>query len=381
MSVWAWLLLVGGVVPGLGCAEGDLQSFRVATFNAGLAGGYVAHAAERAPAVARALSRYDAELICLQEVWTGADQERVLAAAGDRFAHTLFPAPMADEQAGAPACTTSERELILACVEESCAEVETDQLAGCALKYCADISEQISQPCQLCIVSQVGRSLLEIDSACASGGGRWAYEGSFGIGLLSRLPILSADLLVLESTVVRRAVIHAELRTPAGADLHLFCTHLTALLSSTIPYPGDAGSWEEEQRDQIQALSGFVDQKVGDFGGGAVLVLGDMNCGPSGGGFGAEAPSNYEALRAAMDGGFYADLPGARCTFCGDNPLVAREGASVLIDHVLQRSFAGVFDARRIFIDPIRIRVDGRDQTSALSDHYGVQVDLHEPGQ
>ena len=166
--------------------------------------------------------------------------------------------------------------------------------------------------------------------------------------------------------------LYAKAATDLG-DVHVFCTHLTANLSM-VPYRGSFASWEAEQLAQIEAMRAFVDEKAGS---GQVVVMGDFNCGPESAGAEAELPANFTALTAGYDTTFAtADAP---CTFCGDNPLVGGvdRDHSVLLDHVLLRGFTGkTTTSARIIDQAITLEVDGMSVDSAVSDHYGVQVEI-----
>lgn len=209
----------------------------------------------------------------------------------------------------------------------------------------------------------------------------FAYGGSFGIGFLSQMPIVDSDDLVLESSLTRRAVLHVELEDDAGEPVHLFGTHLSAIFTD-IPHPGD-GTWEQEQADQIATVRAWIDERTA--GEGTTVLLGDFNTGPADELVRAEAPENYEALIAGGWVSAYVEADGAdaRCTYCDDNPLVEAEGdpdgggdgtGGVLIDHVLVLDPAGPLDAERILDREITVEVGDAEETTALSDHYGVRA-------
>ncbi|MDH4171317.1 MAG: hypothetical protein OEW42_17180, partial [Acidimicrobiia bacterium] len=106
-----------------------------------------------------------------------------------------------------------------------------------------------------------------------------------------------------------------------------------------------------------------------------VVLLGDFNTGPAGERYEAEVAANYELLPAAMLTNTYVEADDARCTFCGDNPLVDGD-AAVVIDHVFTRGLDAGQEARRILDQPLAIDVDGEETAAALSDHYGLLLTL-----
>ncbi|MCZ7687040.1 MAG: hypothetical protein M5U28_53170 [Sandaracinaceae bacterium] len=224
------------------------------------------------------------------------------------------------------------------------------------------------------MAASVGATFEEIQLACTTTPGpQFAFEGSFGLALLSRFPLLDSDILVLDSTLNRRAVIYARVQAEQ-VEAHVFCTHLTAILDD-IPYPG-TGSWEAEQRAQIEALLAFIDDKTTDED--RVVLLGDLNTGP---GFGDIAPAeeaNYNLLLTRFRNPYIEELESPLCTFCAANPLVPDDADSVIIDHVLVRNLDSDETAARILTQEVQVDVDGTPTTVALSDHYGVRVALIE---
>ncbi len=192
-----------------------------------------------------------------------------------------------------------------------------------------------------------------------------------GIGLLSKAVILDTDVLVLESSLNRRAVLHALVDVEGFGSVNVFGTHLSAVFSD-IPYPGE-GTWEEEQATQIADVLAYIDTRSEP--GDPVVLLGDFNTGPEGARYQAEIAANYELLTAGMLTNPYVEADDARCTFCGDNPLVGGD-AAVVIDHVFTRDLSASAEAERILDGPLMIDVDGSETTTALSDHYGVLLTL-----
>ncbi|HEX9258812.1 MAG TPA: endonuclease/exonuclease/phosphatase family protein, partial [Acidimicrobiales bacterium] len=138
-------------------------------------------------------------------------------------------------------------------------------------------------------------------------------------------------------------------------------------------YPGE-GSWQAEQRSQIDRLVALIAEKAP--AGAPVVVLGDLNAGPALSGIAGEAPENYAVLPASGLAVPYVDAPAPECTFCADNPLVggADDDQSVLIDHVMVRGLRST-GVDRVLDQPVLIGTS----ESRLSDHYGVKVALAAP--
>lgn len=354
-----------------GCDDAETDGIRVGTYNAGLAPGYVPFSSERAPLTIDALSRQALDVACVQEVWMAEDVDTLIATTGARWPNRVVPAPQPASLPGpGPACTPDDLTVLSGCVATACAGVSSDQLAGCAIAQCQTELFGLPDACSTCLAASVGAPFEEIQTACTTTTGpQFAFEGSFGLALLSRLPLLDSDILVLDSTLNRRAVIYARVQGDQ-VEAHIFCTHLTAILED-IPYPG-TGSWEAEQRAQIEALLAFIDEKT--VAEDRVVLLGDLNTGP---GFGDVAPAvedNYNLFLTRFRNPYIEELETPLCTFCAANPLVPDTADSVIIDHVLVRNLDTDDTAARILTQEVQIDVDGTPTTVALSDHYGVRA-------
>src|SRR5207248_1621851 len=91
----------------------------------------------------------------------------------------------------------------------------------------------------------VGRCIgEEVDDDARGFDGLVAYGGSFGTGLLSRLPVDDRETIVFVSTVNARGAIHARVR-----DLHVFGAHLS---------PGGG-----EHPPQVERLLAWIDERAG----------------------------------------------------------------------------------------------------------------------
>ena len=64
------------------------ERFKVLSYNAGLLPGFVLYPEERAPFVQQAIANTDADVICLQEVWSDADVAAIKDAAAERYPHS-----------------------------------------------------------------------------------------------------------------------------------------------------------------------------------------------------------------------------------------------------------------------------------------------------
>ena len=326
----------------------------VATFNAGLAVGFVPGAEDRAQKTADAVNALDSDVVCLQEVWR--DDHAALFT--DSWDHSFAPDAQQEYGDGA-ACTEDELSGLLECVDENCADACTDELVDCVFDNCAFQFLGLEETCQGCVMANVGGDIATVTDTCLVEDTHYAYGGSFGTAIVSRHPLVSTEEHVFSSTTNRRSILHAVVDGPRG-ETDVYCTHLTAIFD-LIPYTGDAGSWEEEQQDQIEDLRTFVDETAT----GEVALLGDFNNGPD------QHVNNYNALKDGYKNPYDGD-----CTYCRDNPLNSEDSEDRVIDHVLLRDVDADATASRILDQAIDVESCGEVSTGALSDHYGVEVTL-----
>ncbi|MGB5268001.1 MAG: endonuclease/exonuclease/phosphatase family protein, partial [Polyangiales bacterium] len=84
------LFVIAVFVLALGCGESTTTSREpeeviVDAFNVALAGSFIPYEAERRQPIADAIAAHDADVLCLQEVWTQADKELIRDAAAPTF--------------------------------------------------------------------------------------------------------------------------------------------------------------------------------------------------------------------------------------------------------------------------------------------------------
>jgi endonuclease/exonuclease/phosphatase family metal-dependent hydrolase len=352
------------------------ERISLATYNAGLAPNFVSFVAERRSQTIAAAAGIEADVVCLQEVWTDEDVAATEAAAKAAGFTTVYVAPTKEDVSDLPvACTEGDTKDLAPCAQAHC--VPSDNLVECVQSKCGAELAALSPTCLGCLASNLHLDFDGILGACAKGGGKLTFGGRHGLMLLSRLPLEGSERMLLDSTLIQRAVLHA--RVVGDADhpsLDVYCTHLTAGLSS-IPYTGDLGGWEAEQAGQIDELGAWIDSTAKP--GGAVALLGDLNCGPAiGETITAEMPANWQKVLALGFSDPYTSTAGALCTFCGDNTLVAagadKGGEGAIIDHIALRGFAGGASAGRIIDQKVSIETSSGTQQSHLSDHFGVRV-------
>ncbi len=349
----------------------DLDPLTLVTYNAGLAIGFVPGAVERTPATSAAIGALDADVICLQEIWEPEQIEAVEAAATNH-PHRYWPAPN-PETLAEPACVGTDIDPLLTCMADNCDALCADELPACLLESCAFQFLGLEKPCMRCAQANVGSTPEEIEDICRAEATQYAYEGSFGTGILSKWPIASTNELLLDSTTTRRSLLHSVIEAPGG-DIDVFCTHLTAVFS-IVPYPREEGSWSEEQAKQVADIRAYMTAEAST---GRVALMGDLNAGPLVAANDPEQPENYEAAAAGLDVPYVEQ--DRRCTFCPDNGIssVDSDDFGVLIDHVMLDGFDGATSSTRVLDEEVTIETCGTQIPGAHSDHYGVSVTIEE---
>ena len=389
------LLLAALLATGCG-GDADDQSepepeVTLATYNVGLARGFVPYATARTEPVARAVADIEADAVCVQEAflvqdeegnWTEEQIEAITEAASESFPHTYKEITEPEEDPnGEPACTQAESTPLRTCVEANCADVPDDQLSGCALDNCQTEFGNTSSTCQQCIAANLGKSIDNIIAACRGGSASLTSNGHNGLLLLSKHPLKTTEFTRFDSTVATRIALHATIDHESMGTMDLYCTHLTANLTD-LEYPGEMfDSYEEEQAAQIDDLLAYIDETAS---GERAVLMGDMNTGPAKGELAAEFPDNYQKF---VDAGLvnpYIDQMEPACTFCGSNTLNEGSGKKA-IDHVFFDFGADLNSQIRVdfterFGDETRsIETSEGTKDLHLSDHYGVRTSIELP--
>ncbi len=378
------LFLLAPLLPLAACSSDDddpaptKPRLTVVSYNAGLAIGFVEASEARAPLTLEATLGLEADILCVQEFWRG-DHVQALTDGATKLPHRVIPPPEPGPTGEVP-CEAGDTDALLACVQTNgCDQVCSDELVKCGLDNCSLELFALPSSCFGCVQANVGNELDDILSACEAPAIEYAYGGAFGIGILSKYPIKSQEVKVLESTTNRRAIAYALVDTPLG-EVHAFCTHLTAVFSS-IDYPKPTGSWAEEQAVQIDELISWANDKAP--AGANVLLIGDMNTGPAGSGYIAEVPENYQKFITAGYENPYTNQADHQCTYCADNVIVKKgndDTESSVIDHVLVRGFDGAsMMSERLLEGSIQVENCAKQITTGYSDHYAVSVAITGP--
>lgn len=355
------------------------------SYNAGLATNFVPYAVERRAQVIEAVKALDSDVVCMQEVWSDEDTDAVIKGVAATFPHA-FAVKTEDDVVATPlpiSCTPGESDPLKECVAKNCSAdpndpcSETPSLTECGLSKCGVQIGAASTKCFDCIKANIGLGAAGIFETCAkAGSGKYAFLGRNGLIVLSKVKLTNTGHTVLKSATNRRVVLRAQ-GDFSGSKTHVFCTHLTAGLSS-IEYSGDFGTWEKEQAQQIDEVTKLVDTTAGTD---AAVLIGDMNCGPKLEGLEPEMEGNYKKF---IDAGFkspYAEAAGAKCTWCNDNTLHGEADAKgpggSIIDHILTKNIDVVASkplATRVIDGLVDIEVACKKKQVHVSDHYGISV-------
>ena len=368
--------LIGMLCIGfLGCAADDsdgesgANQLSVATFNVGMARGYVDHAAERLEPIIEAIrSLEETDVLCVQEIWNDEDIDALKAGVSETFPesfmHRTRLSDFSDGESNGPACTAAETEPLVACAVPLC-DGEAD-LASCVLSNCGDEFNAASAQCQeqqetwdsvMCPTSWP-----HVPPAMRLN----TYDGHNGLLLLSKTPILNTSTTNLASFLTVRSILYGEV-----SGLGIACTHLTATLSDPV-YNGDYESYGDENAAQVDALIEFTEAAAGNR---PAVIAGDFNNGPEvGSEIMAALPENFARFEAAGWSDVSIDSGEALCTWCSDNGLLSEGTRNRMLDHIVVKG-ATSSDYVRLFDERLDIEgADGETLNVSLSDHYGLRA-------
>jgi endonuclease/exonuclease/phosphatase family metal-dependent hydrolase len=422
-------LVVGCGDSSEGTEPRDPMDVTVDTFNVALAGFFIPFEAERRPYIVDAIAASDADILCLQEVWDQTDKVAIRDASLEAYPHSAFfddnlntaiedgtdqdgvvpPPPTTAPCAGEP--LTSQLNAGVDCLEENCQTPDGRTTSeACAEEYCLTevlglILAPPPQRCYACLVTQMPTELLtDIRTRCPSVVNQeLAFQGQNGVMILSRHPLKNVEELVVPGTWNRRTILSATAELPNGAELDVYCNHLTPIFTSsnplinTFPYTGqygegmtDAGGWQAEQELQAEKLINYVSETSDNR---PAVILGDLNSGRAFPeqdivAYGEETLILLEAVYAPAYTTDYTPL----CTSCSTNPVTNPENdpdeTSVWIDHILLDKLpaASVLSTERVYDDdvvPVPTGAGGAGGSGGaggagemlvpLSDHFGMR--------
>ena len=395
----------------------------VDTFNVALAGAFIPFEAARRQPIADALAASDADIVCLQEVWSQEDKELIRDAAAEAYPHSAFfedtldtpindptdqlgdvPPPLEgvpcpDEDVGDDNIL-DQMNVAVDCLAEFCSTTTPGDDEGrttsaeCAEENCVGavggllLGNDQQKRCYACAITQLPTETFGyMRNSCATVDNQdVAFRGQNGVMILSRHPLKDATNWVIPGTWNRRNILSATVELPNGSELDAYCNHLTPIFDSfTFPYTGqygdgmtDAGGWEAEQLLQAGKL---IDYAIETSGTRPAVILGDLNAGHA---FPeedivAEGEETLNLLEAEFAPAYTADHA-PECTFCSTNPVTNPtddpDATSGWIDHILLHNLSAdaVQSSERIYDeDVVPVDVDGEMVMVPLSDNFGVR--------
>lgn len=361
--------------------EKSKKTINLLTFNTGLAHTFVPYANQRSPQIIRALKDGNADIVCLQEVWTQDDRNSFIFGLKDKYPYSFINPIIQMPVSKKPACSISEifgKNKYGRCLVDNCIKKSGDQLTACLIENCRKPLDELkdnNNQCANALLAQVGlpswKALYNIFNPFKYAG-LFAYDGSDGIMLLSKYPIEKKENLNWDnlSTLNRRNVLLANIKI-REKDYQVACTHLTANLGKSVPYVGKKISFENENSNQIDEILNKVKQTSL-----TTILMGDFNC-------------SIKIDRAGVDPDFEKNCQkifkkysspvlkiNPQCTFCKKNLINASslEG-NLMIDHIfLKGSEPKKVDI--VFKEIITIKDNDKEVQTQLSDHYGVSVHI-----
>ena len=319
---YVWMLWSLSLV---GCSETSEQrepeEVIIDAFNVALAGAFIPYEAERRQPIADAIASHDADVLCLQEVWTQADKELIRDEAAANYPYSAFfendlSTPLddpTDQEGNVPPTPTTvpcpDVEVLegvtiedqmndaVDCVSENCSTMPGSEdgqttSADCAADSCSLavagllLGNAEQQRCYACVVTQLPTSTFgDIRESCTTIVNQdLAFDGQNGVMILSKYPLENPGEWVVPGTWNRRTILRATVKLPGGADLDAYCNHLTPIFDDfTFPYTGqygegntDAAGWQAEQELQTEKL---IDHVAATSGSRPAVILGDCNAG------------------------------------------------------------------------------------------------------
>src|SRR5690606_30482656 len=225
---------------------------------------FVAHAKERLPHIIDALTAHRTDVLCVQEAWNKKDRKEIAKNLEDLFAAEYFTKISNLREGRRPTCKIKElfgEGKFVSCMQTQCKGLDGDEFTDCILDKCGNALSELKQTnrqCATALMAQVGKNtligMMTILNPFARAG-LFAYKGSDGLMLFSKFPIKEKSMedFTSISTLNRRRALKATLDID-GKDLTVYCGHLSADLSKTVPYTGKFNSWAEENSVQISTL-------------------------------------------------------------------------------------------------------------------------------
>lgn len=402
---------------------GDTFDLRVMTYNTRLIGSFEPYHFERSEPIIEALANYDADIICVNEVWPKDLRDRLIAAAAasGKYPHharvTTDPTTPATDPFNVkgemepaptePPCAGLEDTVNdgLSCVDEFCTQERDGKripingdigvFAVCAAENCiSKVGDLISNPDKQACWSAVFAGLVSLipmseveETVTTDPYGRYAFDGGNSTVLLSKHPIRNSEQYVFAHTEWKQVGVRAEVELPTSSLVDVYCIDLTNPADDPLrPYTGFYGdkpngepaesrgeAWRNEHLLTINQLIDWVNTASPNR---KAIVAGEFYAGSEVPGvLAAYTPENVPFLEAA----FPLALPPGQtpeCTLCAENPLAGLDTASSQPDSIRLHNMA-ITDVReqRIVLkeNALELPLSGEPTQVPLSLYYGIE--------
>lgn len=376
MNQWIFISFLFLNFPIQLLAQNKNQSLlKMLTYNVALAHGYIAYSEARRAPLIQAIKDLNADLICLQEVWSEEDQKVFIDKLNYPHVASAF---LSQKQAkNTPVCRLGDlfgENKLLSCYRKKCGEGTEDKLSSCMMEQCFaewNFLASNQKECAQAFSAQAGHSPIIAFFNLFNPfwkTGLFIYEGSPGILLFSKIPFKQKSELDMknDSTTTHRSAIITKIDWNTK-EVVVGCTHLSAYLRN-LPYSGHLISWANENKTQSSKLIQAASKMAGES---SQFLMGDFNCGFSVQNLDSDLE---ESCRHILQSG-YQDLISeepTRCTYCSTNNLSKDKGNS-LIDHIFTKHVSMKSIKKNIVLDQkVEIIVKDKKILTYLSDHYGV---------
>ncbi|OFZ12963.1 MAG: hypothetical protein A2X86_09045 [Bdellovibrionales bacterium GWA2_49_15] len=356
------------------------------TYNLGLANGFVDHYEERRLPLFAKIKDSQADIICLQELWSEEDRQALSKEMAPLYPHSLLTPIERVTADRSPACQYSNlfgEGSIVTCMRSRCDGKKGRDFTACIIADCKGPLESLKSNnpyCANALMAQVGTHPILVMLKLLIPFGKvdlYIYGGSNGLAIFSKYPIKpgSSGMVSMRdySTLSRRDFLHAMVEVE-GKEIFVGCTHLTANLTDSAPYAGKFSGWEQENLKQSEYLISKIEELSH---GRPQIIMGDFNFSPGVPSQGIEA--NFEKSFLAFKAkGYYdpmSDGGKPSCTFCKSNSLNLPTDPNQLIDHIFFKNVAPkkIGGATLVFDEKLEIK---NSVKTNLSDHYGIKVKL-----
>lgn len=352
----------------------------VETFNVGLAKGFVPLSIEREAEVIKVLKNSEADVLCLQEAWDINLRKKITRELQESYQDIYLTNVYQTTTSSRPSCKVKQlfgKGKFVSCMQKECGDFEGDEFTNCILSKCDGALETLreeNRECGSALMAKVGKnqilSIIHLINPFYRAG-LFAYRGSNGLMLLSKLPLKDKKLIDFSdiSALNRRQALSATINYN-GDDIKVTCTHLAADLNA--PYTGVSRNWADENYNQVLRLLDetlIEDQKS--------ILLGDFNCGHED----EEAGLDGELTQSCelLDQFYTSPIKKTKlCTYCEENSInqVDNSKTNSQIDHIFLKGMTES-SVKRVYDEKVEIEAQkGTTIESHLSDHFGVQVTI-----